>query len=588
MKKAKAKADKGRAADVSAGPALKPWHYWAALGAAFLAVSIVYWPAVDGPFVFDDLYLPFTAQEMANASLGHWVGGVRPLLMFTFWINHTISGMQSFSYHFLNLLLHLATGVLAFFIVRKFLSAPWGRPFGPPEAGGTACPTGESGWKREGLAAFAAGLFLLHPLQTESVAYVASRSETLSVMFFYAAFALFLYRRSEAIGWLEALGVVALFAAAASTKEHTAVLPALLLLTDFFWSSWRGIRRNWRLYALLALAAAAALRMVWRVLRAADTAGFSVQGLTWLQYFYTQCRAIWFYIRLFVLPYGQNLDHDFAVSTTPLDHGAIVGLAALLLAVAAAIYYRRRFPLASYGFLTFLLLLAPTSSFVPILDVVAERRVYLPFIGLLLVVVEFARRWKAPPARVAAVLAGVLAVMAVLTYNRSALWGNPEALWKDAVAKSPHKARPHLQLGFLYFTQQHCAAALPELEAAARYGKPTYALLVDWGMTYECLGRHDEAIDRLRQATVQRGDADTWSMVAWAYLRAGRNDEAAQALDTAQRLNPNFAGTYAYRGDLLAARNDLAGAAGEYRRALSLDPENDVAQEGLARLGAAR
>ena len=140
----------------------------------------------------------------------------------------------------------------------------------------------------------------------------------------------------------------------------------------------------------------------------------------------------------------------------------------------------------------------------PILDLVAERRVYLPFIGLLLVVVEFVRRWKAPPTRVAATLAGVLVVMAVLTYNRSAVWGDPEALWKDTVSKSPLKARPHLQLGFLYFTQQRCAAALPEFEAAAKYGKPTYPLLVDCGMTYECLGRHDEAIDRLRQATLQR------------------------------------------------------------------------------------
>jgi len=571
MKKVKTRTDKGRPAAVSAGPVLQAWHYWAALGAAFLAVCVVYWPAVDGPFVFDDLYLPFTAPEMAGAPLTHWVDGLRPLLMFSFWVNHTLSGMQSFSYHFLNLLLHLATGVFAFLIVRKFLDRG-----------------GESGWRRDGLAAFAAGLFLLHPLQTESVAYVASRSETLSVMFLYAAFALFLYRRSEAIGWLESLGVLALFAAAASTKEHAAVLPALLLLTDLFWSSWRGVRRNWRLYAVLVVAAAAALRMVWRVLAGNNTAGFSVEGFTWLQYFYSQCRAIWLYIRLFLLPFGQNLDHDFAVSKTPLDHGAIIGLAALLVAVGAAIYYRRRFPLASYGFLAFLLLLAPTSSFVPILDLVAEHRVYLPFIGLLLVVVEFARRWKAPPTRVAATLAGVLAVLAVLTYNRSAVWGDPEALWKDTVAKSPFKARPHLQLGFLYFTEQRCPDALREFEAAARYGKPTYPLLVDWGMTYECLGRHDDAIDRLRQATLLRADAETWSMVAWAHLRAGQNDQAAQALDTAQRLNPAFAATYAYRGDLLAARNDSAAAVVEYRHALSLDPANEVALAGLARLGAAR
>src|SRR6202142_3739515 len=171
MKKAKAKTDQRRPAAVSAGPVLQAWHYCAALGAAFLAVSIVYWPAVDGPFVFDDLYLPFTAPEMANAPLTHWVAGLRPLLMFSFWVNHAISGVQSFSYHFLNLLLHLATGALTFLIVRKFLDR-----------------TGESGWKRDGLAAFAAGLFLLHPLPTQSGAPLARRGEQPTGVVFFRAF----------------------------------------------------------------------------------------------------------------------------------------------------------------------------------------------------------------------------------------------------------------------------------------------------------------------------------------------------------------------------------------------------------------
>ncbi len=572
MKKARPKPEKGKAAAVvPTASLLQPWHYWAALGAAFLAVCIVYWPAVSGPFVYDDLYLPFTAPELAGAPITRWVGGLRPLLMFSFWINHRLSAMDPFSYHFLNILLHLATAVFAFLIVRKFAER-----------------VGLTGRQRDGIAAFAAGLFLLHPIQTESVAYVASRSETLSVMFFYAAFTVFLYRRSEAIGWLESLGVLVLFAGAASTKEHAAILPALLLLTDLFWSSWRGILRNWRLYAMLAIGTAAALRMVWRILSGNNTAGFSVQAFTWIEYFYTQCRAIWLYIRMFFLPYGQNLDHDFAVSRTPLAHGAIIGMVALVVLAGAAVWYRRRFPLACYGFLAFLVLLAPTSSFVPINDVVAERRLYLPFIGLLLVVVEFVRRWKAPPARVATVLTGVLAIMAVVTYSRCTVWESPELLWKDTVAKSPQKARPHLQLGFVYFTQQRYAAALPEFEAAGKIERPTYPLLVDWAMDLEALGRHDDAIDKLRQAIGLKPDATTYSMLAWAYLRAGKNTEAGQALDTAQRLDPGYAMTYAYRGSLYAAENNLTAAAQQYRQALSLDPANDVAQEGLASLGAAR
>jgi tetratricopeptide (TPR) repeat protein len=570
MKKARARAEKARSRAAVSPPALKPWHYWLALVTALVALLTVYGPALRGPFVFDDLYLPFTGQEFANAPLARWVGGLRPLLMFSYWINYRISGMETFSYHLLNLLLHLITGSLCFLIVRKFLDR-----------------AGESGWKRDGLAAFAAGLFLLHPLQTETIAYVASRSDALSVMFLYAAFAVFLYRRSEAISWLEALAVVALFGAAANTKEHAAVFPALLLLTDYYWNpgfSFRGIRRNWRLYVLIAAAAGAALRMVWHVLRSADTAGFSVKAFTWYQYFFTQCRVIWHYLRLFLLPYGQNADPDFSVSRTLVAHGAVAALAALILAVAAAVYYRRRFPLASYGFLAFLLLLAPTSSFVPIADVVAERRMYLPFIGLLLVLVGFLRRWEAKPGRVAAVLAGVLLVMAAFTYRRSAVWGDPMALWTDAASKSPHKARPQIQLGFLYFTQGRCADALPHFEAAARFEPPQYGLLVDWGLDYECLGRHDDALAKLRQAAALRPGADTYTSIGWTYLRAGRYAEARQALDVAQRIDPNYDAAYAYRGDLYLAGNDPAAAEKEYRHALSLNPANEVAQEGLARI----
>jgi tetratricopeptide (TPR) repeat protein len=395
----------------------------------------------------------------------------------------------------------------------------------------------------------------------------------------------FLYRRSEKVSWLNMLAVVALFAAAVSTKEHTAVLPALLLLTDYYWNpgfSFRGIRGNWRLYLPLAAAGAFAGRMVWHVVRHAASAGFALRDFTWYQYFYTQCRAIWLYIRLFFLPYGQNVDHDFAVSRTALAHGAVVGLAALAAAVAAAIYYRRRFPLASYGFLVFLLLLAPTSSFVPIADVAVERRLYLPFFGLLLVAVEFLRRWTAGRRTLLAALAGVLVAMAFLAYARNGVWSSSEALWADSVSKSPHKGRPQFQLAFAYFAEGRCAAALPHFEAAALYGGLDYDVLVDWAMTCECLGRHDEAIARLVQAGERWPTAHVYTLLGWVYSRQGKRAEALAALDTALRYDPVSDLAYAYRGDVYAAGNDLASAAGDYRRALSVNPANEVARQGLA------
>lgn len=545
----------------------RPWHFLAAGFGVLVVLYLAYDPALRGPFVFDDPYLPFAAGEMAHAGLLRWINGVRPFLMFSFWVNFRLSGMQPYSYHLVNVLLHLATGVFAWLIVRKLLDR-----------------VGVSGFTRQAIAAFCGLLFLLHPLQTESVAYVASRSEALSVMFFYSAFAVFLWRR-EPVGWLRAAAVLLLFAAAALTKEHTAVLPALLLLTDYYFNpgfSFQGIRRNWRLYGLIAAGGAGALWWVWRIIRHADTAGFSVREFTWIQYFFTQCRAIWLYLRLFFVPYGQNIDHDFPISRTVLDQGAIVALFGLAALVAAAIWYRRRYPLASYGFLAFLLLIAPTSSVVPILDPIAERRMYLPFLGLLLVLAEFLRRWNVSRAKLVFALGAVLVIAASLAYSRNQVWGSDLALWQDSAAKSPRKSRPHFQLGFVRFSQGHCQAALAEYEKAARYGTPDYRLLIDWAAAYDCVGKPAEALHELEQAAALSHTAHVYSLIGLENYRLGRRAAALEALSWAEAIDPAFETTYVYRAAVYMDQNDLAGAGNEYRRALGINPANEQAQQGLA------
>jgi tetratricopeptide (TPR) repeat protein len=570
MKKQKRISERKSAAPAPAAAGLGTWRYITGLAAGLIAVLAAYGPALSGSFVFDDLYLPFTSLEFANAGVRAWLGA-RPLLMFTFWVNYHLSGLDPYSYHLLNVLLHLITGAVAFLIVRRLLALAQTPP----------------GFKTDALAAFAGGVFLLHPVQTESVAYVASRSETLSVMFFYSAFALFLYRRSEAISWKAAAGVLLLFGAAASTKEHAAVLPALLLLTDYYWNpgfSFQGIRRNWRVYTLIAGGAAVALRFVWVVLRASDSAGFNVRQFTWYEYLFTQFRVIWRYIRLFFLPYGQNVDPDIPISRTLFEHGAVFGLAALVVAVAAAIRYRRRYPLASYGFLAALLLLAPTSSVIPIADPSAEHRLYLPFIGLLLVPLEFLRRWNASRQALAAALGGMLCLAGWLTYQRSLVWASDMALWSDAASKSPRKMRPQFQLAYAYYARGQCKTALQHYEAAARAEKPDYGLLVDWALAEECAGQWQDAIAKLRAAAAQRGNAHVYSLIGFVYARHGQSTEAFQALALAEKLDPNFEMTYVYRGGLYQALNNLPAAAAEFRRALGINPANQSAREGLVQV----
>jgi tetratricopeptide (TPR) repeat protein len=569
MKKSKRAVEKAEKAAVRrAGFEIRPWHYALGLAAALIAVLEAYGPALRGEFVFDDQYLPFTGQEFLDAPLKAWLG-IRPLLMISFWANLHLYGSEPLSFHLFNVFFHLAASVLVFLAAKRLLV--W---------------AGATGFTQGALAVFAGALFLLHPVQTESVAYVASRSEVLSVLLFHAAFVVFLYRRPESTSWFAATAVLALFGLAVSTKEHAAILPVLLLLTDYYWNpgfSLKGIRRNWRLYALLVIGGALAARMIVRVLSTADTAGFLLKEFTWYQYFFTQCRAIWVYIRLFFLPYGQTVDYDFAVSHTVFEHGAIFGLIALAALAVAAFYFRRRYPLASYGYFVFLILLAPTSSVMPIADPVAEHRMYLPIIGLILIVLDFLRRWKTTRATLAATLAGVLCVFGALTFQRSKVWAGSLPLWEDAALKSPRKQRVQFQLGFAYYVAGRCAEALSRYETAARLAKSDYRLLVDWGLAYDCLNRRGEALVKLREAAAIDNNAHVNSLIGFMYIKEGKHQEAMAALDTAARIDPGFDTTYVYRGALYASLNDWPKALAEYQHALKLNRTNDQARLGIAR-----
>src|ERR1700689_4633372 len=426
MKSSKAAKPKRSATSVLASapaPQFKVWHYALGFFLAFCAVYQVYSPALNGPFLLDDTTLPYMEPNFYVMPLSEWIKGLRPLLMFSYWLNFKQSGNEvTYGYHVVNVVLHFFNGALVYFAIRKVLS--W-------------IHLGKS--EREILAVFSAGLFLFHPIQTESVSYVASRSETLSVFFVLAAFVVFLYRKNGNAGLGIAVTILILFGAAVLTKEHTAVLPALLLLTDYYWNpgfSFEGIRRNWKLYIPILIGGAVGVAFVFRVLSAAPSAGFGMKDLAWYQYFFTECRVIWDYLRMYLLPFGQNLDYDIPVSRGVLDHGTIFGLIGLLAVSVLAWIYRRRFPLASYGWFTFLILLAPTSSFAPIRDPMAERRMYLAFIGLLFVTVEFLRRRKASRNLLIGALALVLVVEGALTYQRNVLWGSAIDIWKDTASKS--------------------------------------------------------------------------------------------------------------------------------------------------------
>lgn len=561
------------AAGTAAAPARKRepkkkfvWWPWASIAGAVVLALLIYGPSFNGEFVLDDLYLPFANTQLQGLSFLGWVKDARPVLMLSFWLNHAMSGQDPYIYHVTNVLLHCVVAVLAGLIAMRLLEWTGTNEKRPVDV-------------RVGI--FAGALFLVHPMQTESVAYVSSRSEVLSVLFYYAAYCVFLYRRTESITILRALAVLVLFGCALGSKQHTLTLPALMLLTDLYWPQ-GSVRANRLLYVVMVVIGAAGGLFILRTLLQANTAGFHIAGLTPLDYFYTQCRVVWTYVRLFVFPFGQNADPDVAISHSILDGGAIVGLLAWIAVVATAWIYRKRWPLASFGVFVYLLLLAPTSSIIPIQDVLQERRLYLPFIGLALVAIEFLRRIELR--RRATIEACVLIVMAVLTYQRSALWGDPIALWGDASAKSPNKFRPRFQLAHAYYVRGRLREAVDTYSVASKLGPPDYRLLVDYGLALDHNKQYTEALDKLRQATTLEADPEVWTLIGQVYGEQHKVDQAFDALDQAQRINPKFEMTYAIRGNVYESVGNLAGAAQEFERTLQIDPYNEPVRKELAKV----
>jgi protein O-mannosyl-transferase len=558
----------GKKAPVQAGVSKKTPHLWiwalVVLG-SFAAVYAVYAPALHGPFTFDDYYLPFFQERSASDVP---IMGVRPLLHLTFWLNRRISDLQPYSYHLFNVILHWVNGLLVALIAARLLS--WA---GLLQA-------------RERLvgAGFAAAVFLLHPLQTEAVSYVAGRSETLSVLFAFAAFAWFLYRRRDGIGWWDAAAVVVLFAAAVMTKEHTMALLGVLVLTDLYWrrgSAVEQVKSNWRLYVPIAAAGTVGLMFVLRVLGASESAGFGYKEFTWQQYLYTQFRVIWEYLRLFLLPTGQNFDYQYRISASLLEPGTVAALMGLLAVTCAAFFYRRKYRLSSYGWFLFLILLSPTSSFVPIADAMAERRMYLPMIGLLLIVADLMSRWKSrTPLRPAAVVA-VIFMLALLSYQRNHLYGNPVDLWADAVSKNPANVRARFQLAHAYFEANRCAESIHEYTRLAGMQPPDHRVLVNWALALECGGDPQGALDKLQKATETNPTGHVYSQLGRLYGILGRDAEAQQVLEKALQVDPGFDMTYVYLGHLRARVRQYGEAANFYRTALRLNPSNETARQSL-------
>jgi tetratricopeptide (TPR) repeat protein len=318
-----------------------------------------------------------------------------------------------------------------------------------------------------------------------------------------------------------------------------------------------------------------------RALGAAPSAGFGLADVAWRQYLFTQFGVFFRYVQLFVLPVNLNADYDYPLARSILDRGAVLWLLLLIICAAAAWIYRRRYPLASYGFWTVVLLLAPTTSVLPIRDPIAERRMYLPMIGYLFILLDGLRRLHLPARAMTAAMAAVLVLAGTAAHARNRVWSGSIPLWEDTARKSPHKRRPRFQLAFAYYEAARCGEAAREFAQTATIEPPDYELLVDWALALDCQGRAGEALEKLRAAAAKRPTAQAHATMAMIQAKQSQWEPALAELRVAEQLDPAFTMTYIYRGNIYLSTGRAAEAVAEFQKALSREPHNELARAGL-------
>jgi hypothetical protein len=246
--------------------------------------------------------------------------------------------------------------------------------------------------KARRMALFGALLFALHPIQTEAVTYIITRTELLATFFYLATFLLFIKGvRTKSSSYY----VGAFFTAALSmgSKEWAVTLPALLMLYDYLFiaeGKVRVVASRWMVYVAIAVPWVIVLRNL-DLFAASSGAGIgfnvsTTSGITTKTYWLTSLNVIWTYIRLLFLPIKQNLDYDYPIARTLFELPTLLSFVGHVAVMSATfwLYKKKGWLLIPFGVAWFYIGLSPVQSFVPIIDVIFEHRAYMPSIGFFL------------------------------------------------------------------------------------------------------------------------------------------------------------------------------------------------------------
>jgi tetratricopeptide (TPR) repeat protein len=583
-------------------------------GCIVLAVLAAYFNSFSVPFIFDDgpsivknstiRHLSQLGDVLAGPPWDSLTVNGRPLLNLTLALNYAFGGLAVGGYHGVNLAIHALAGLTLFGVVRRTLRQTR-----------LAASFGEASLP---LALCVALLWTLHPLQTEAVTYVVQRAESQVGLLYLLTLYTFIRGAASARPWRwHALSLLCC-TLGMMAKEVMVSAPLMVFLYDrtFIAGSFaRAWRERWRLYVGLG---GTWLVLGWLMLGPGSRreAGAFDAHTVWYDYALTQFGVILHYLRLTLWPFPQIFDYGGAVVEHDLVHIVPSALVVLALVTATVIGLRFR-PVLGFLGCWFFGILAPTSSFVPLMDTVFEHRMYLSLAAVIALLAAEIYRWTGK--RGFWLLFALAVASGILTANRNEDYRSEMGIWTDTVKKQPGNPRAYNNLGSLWLERdnlveaERCFRKAVELQPAhasanynlgivlSRTGRDAEALAhfitairtedgfvdarINAGNTLLKLGRVADAVRQYEIVLRRQPQAsDVHYDLGLALAQLERRDDAVREYETAIRLDPDRWQAHLSLAAARAGQGDFVSAERSYREAVRLQPGSSEAHLGLADL----
>lgn len=460
----------------------------------------------------------------------------RPLTTFSYAISYALSGLSPRAFHAQNVVLHVLNALLVFWLIFLIL-VKRARPLAPSRA--------------QIVAFLSALIFLLHPVQAETVCWVSQRSNLLFFFFYLAAYMFYLRRSS--VGFFLSLTC---YVCSLLSKEMAVTLPLTLCLHEWILEG-RPMKRvlfNGRLWFF------GAITILFMGIRSA-VLGQTAQTVYWagglLPQMLTMTKGFIYYMKLIVIPYPLSVEYLFPIKIA-MDGEVLMYFFILAAVVYFALRVRWTKPLISFGMLFLFVSLGPVSNIIPIRTLINERFLYMGMMGFGMVLASgLALAWDSGSRRtLPLILTALLVLYGGISFNRGMDWKDHWSMVTANLKTCPQSATLHFGMGMAYASKGQYDKAAEEFELCLRIDPQFDRILDETGLT--AAANKSSVVRQYRQTVQKRVDLfEALHQLGVAFINGGRYAKAANVLEKACQVKPdhleaktNLASAYAYSGDL--------------------------------------